>query len=528
MFNKKDGISLTGDTEDLSIVLNEKELAELALIFPNVNSILIPKKALHSLSKYVSKRLLKTIDPNLDTAIEKCLLVLSNLAVTYYIDDKWKRLYSGILHEQTKTSSNTYVYPQIIEVLKQATTKGAFIEVDDAYSTGKSKQYRLTDTYLKGLEEYTIKDAKIIQRLNSIYYQRLTEAIENPICRNLIKLYPRVEIPTKEELLPIGKQLVKVGYRNKKGKLLTMRNKHKNSYWKDYENRSFVEDNIKIFEYLTGRGFMIPFAGDEKSGGRVVDSFTLLPLWIREQITINGKKLTECDYSALHPNIAIKLYKGDEQHITHQKVAERASIKLDKVKIEHLSFFNKKWIGMKGSPLFKYYQQIEPVMMENIRKDKKEYGYKITSRKMFKVEVDIMTEVIEHLNANDIQVLYVYDALMCEEKDKQIVTDTMNRIILKHDVKTSVKIDTPVQVETIQHKQYRLDEEINLYDVLPAISFTIEESMAIICDFDCSKVQMSELIKYIKKQYKEQLYNDYHGVRITTKHIDALKATIAA
>lgn len=58
---------------------------------------------------------------------------------------------------------------------------------------------------------------------------------------------------------------------------------------------------------MTGRGFLIPSAGDMFSGGRVVDSCTLMPAWVREQITIDGKNLAECDYTALYPNIGIKL-----------------------------------------------------------------------------------------------------------------------------------------------------------------------------------------------------------------------------
>jgi hypothetical protein len=57
---------------------------------------------------------------------------------------------------------------------------------------------------------------------------------------------------------------------------------------------------------------MIPSAGDERNGGRVVYSFTLMLAWIRAQITIDGKKLRECDYTALHPNIAVKLYGGNK------------------------------------------------------------------------------------------------------------------------------------------------------------------------------------------------------------------------
>ena len=96
---------------------------------------------------------------------------------------------------------------------------------------------------------------------------------------------------------------------------------------------------------------------------------------------------------------------------------------------------------MKKSPLYKYYSQHEPKMLENIRKDKAANGYKVTSSRMFEAEVAIMTDVIKHLNQKGIEVLYVYDALLCEEKDKPLVIETMNRIILECVVKTSVKVD---------------------------------------------------------------------------------------
>ena len=65
------------------------------------------------------------------------------------------------------------------------------------------------------------------------------------------------------------------------------------------------------------------------------------------------------------------------------------------------------------SPLFGYYSKHEPDMLQQIYNDKKEHGYKITSKKMFKLEVEIMTEVIKYLNSVGVYVLYVYDALLC-------------------------------------------------------------------------------------------------------------------
>ncbi|MGQ2985376.1 hypothetical protein [Flavobacterium sp.] len=530
MFTENDEfIALSGDTEDISILQNDYNLSELAIVFPDVNSILIPKKARYNLSKYVPKDLLKEIDSNVDTAVEKCLVLLSNLASTYYTEDPWKALNSIILHEQTKTSNNNFIYKKIVGLLEAGTKTGAFIEVGDSYGVGiQSKKYRLTEQYLKaGLTEYLIKDKGIIATRNRLFYQQLANAMSNPICSNLVKLYPKIELPTSKELLAIGKRLVDEKRTTKKGKVLTMRNKHKNDYWNDWQNRSFVEDNIKLFEFLTGRGFMIPTAGDERSGGRVVDSFTLMPAWIREQITIDGRKLTECDYTALHPNIAIKLYGGNESYITHQKVAEKASIDLKAVKVDHLKFFNMKWVEMKKSPLYKYYSQNEPKMLEGIRNDKKENGYKVTSRRMFKAEVGIMTNVIKELNQKGVEVLYVYDALVCEEKDRDTVAHTMNRAILEHGVKTSVKVEGNTISNAFTTK-FRLEDEVNLYELLPELSFSVQESMAIIDGLNKAKVSMKELVMYIGHQRKQQLYNDYSGVPITPERINLLRNIIAA
>lgn len=492
-FKNEDYITFTGDTGDFDLLQNDYKLSELALFFPNVNSILIPKKAEYNLRKYVCKLLLRLIDNNIDIAVEKCLVMLSKLASTYYTENKWKPLNATLLHHQSKFMGNTDIYTRIIDVLKIGTKTGAFIEVDESYEVGvQSKSFRLTDTYLKaGLIPYIIQNTCIIQVRNKMFYQQLKEAFTNPICSNLIKIYPKIDLPTIEHLQAIGKQLVKDGQDTKKGKLLTMRNKHKNDYWNDADNRSFVEDNIQLFEFLTNRGFMIPTAGDEKSGGRVVDSFTLMPAWIREQITIDGKKLKECDYTALHPNIAIELYRGNQSYLTHAEVAERTGIDLKKIKMEHLSFFNKNWFGMTQSPLFDYYSKNEADMLSRIYRDKKESGYKITSKKMFKVEVDVISDVIKYLNNKDIFVLYVYDALICREKDETLVIETMNRIILKHGVKTNVKSDGLViepllEPESMEVSKYALDEMVNLYDVLPQLSFDIDETMKIIYDIDRS------------------------------------------
>lgn len=158
-FKNEDYIAFTGDTGDFDLLQNDYNLSESALRFPNVNSILIPKKAEHNLREYVSKAMLKTIDSDIKIAVEKCLVFLSNLASTYYTDSKWKPLNAILLHEQCKNVNNTFIYAKIIHVLKTGTNKGSFVEVDGSYQVGsQSKKFRLSDIYLKaGLVEYMIK-----------------------------------------------------------------------------------------------------------------------------------------------------------------------------------------------------------------------------------------------------------------------------------------------------------------------------------------------------------------------------------
>jgi hypothetical protein len=174
-------------------------------------------------------------------------------------------------------------------------------------------------------------------------------------------------------------------------------------------------------------------------------------------------------------------------------------------------------------------------MLSRIYNDKKEHGYKVTSAKMFSVEVSVMTDVINHLNLLGINVLYVYDALLCEEKDKAIVVEAMNRIILEHGVYTCVKVDVasaivssePVsEPQAIALPKFALDEEVNLYEVLPMLSFDVDDTMSIIYDIDHSRITMDEFVKYVSKLAREQRYNDYNGVAVTQQVIENLKSIV--
>jgi len=439
-------IGKTGLNFDFEFLdLNDLDTQGLHLLKFDCATILIPKKSEYVIKKYFPATTLNKIDSDKEVAVEKCLIVLSDLVSTYYTDNKWKSLNSEILNNQTKKQNdNTFVYKYIIEALKKGSSNGSLIEVlknelgKEVFIKGEqSKQYKISDKYTKSkLIRYKLKTEYLIERRRMHFFDILSTAVENTIGKNLINIYSLISIPTVEYLLAKGKSLSKDNYTTKKGKLLTVRNKHKNNYWTDNQRRSFVEDNIELFKYLTVDGFIIPNVGGQRSGGRVVDSFTLMPSWIRNEIKISGEETVEIDFKCLHPNIAASLYGGNKNYINHKEVSEKLKVDIKTVKIEHLSFFNKEPNEMKKSVLFDYYNQFEKWMLDNILKDKYENGYKITSYKMFAKETEIMTEVIKQLNLRGIYVVYVYDALLCKKSDYKVVKDVMNRVVIDKNVYT--------------------------------------------------------------------------------------------
>lgn len=430
---------------DLETDYNGLDNEGLSLLKFNSDRLTIPKKVEYLLRKYVSIKKLNMVDSDKNIAIEKCLIFLDNLSPTYYSDCKWKPLSSKLLHAQTrKLNDNTFIYKNIINLLKEGTSKGSIIEVlstitgAELFTKGKSsKAYKISETYIKPrLTTYLLTTDYLIQRRRAIFFKNLSKAANNNIGRNLINIYGRLTLPSEEKLLELGKQLCKKGKTTKKGKMLTMRNRHSDDYWTDSENRSYIEDNIELFSYLTTDGFIVPNIGSLSSGGRVVDSFTLMPSWIRNTILIDGEETVEIDYKCLHPNIAVYIYGGNKAYITHKIVSESLGIDIKTVKIEHLSFFNKQIWQLKESQLYDYYIKNEQFMVENLIRDKTINGYKETSMKMFKIETEIMSEVIKRLNVLGIYVLYVYDALLSKKSDRQTVKKIMNEVVLEKNIYT--------------------------------------------------------------------------------------------
>ena len=403
------------------------------LLRTNSNVIYIPRKVLTTLKKYTDKDLLLQIHPDSDTAIELCLLFLDKLSSTYFDylrnenGDRWKRLNSTLLRRYY--SKNPQTYSKVLSALEYPLKTAAIIECDKSYNKGSSRKYRITNTYIKaGITKYQLKTAIAKEYHDNENKRKMRTAKSDPICKNLLHFYYQVTMPTEEQLLHQAKMIVQKGIALKNRKFLKFRNKHPNSYFKDISQISFVEDNLKIYNSLTKDGLIIPLPGSENSGGRVVDSFTLMPSWCRNIVRINNNKLIEVDYTCLHPNIAMTIYGGDLRYITHSDISELTGRNIAEVKKEHLSFFNQQIWQMKQSFLWNFYLEYQPKMMKNLIEDKKKNGYINTSRRLFKKEVELMTEVIGRLNEIGIYVGYIYDALITEPKNAEIVAEIMDEV----------------------------------------------------------------------------------------------------
>jgi hypothetical protein len=385
---------------------------------------------------------------NRDVAVELCLLFLSQLSSTHRnilngkSPDGWKSLRAEYLRQLLRIDDKTY------QCVKKALLKfqydlGPILE-ERFYVKGKhSYGYRLGESFRsKGYFPYKLKTKQAQDLFRRSCERKLRLAEKNIICVNLIEFYKSITLPTEQEIVDEGRRLIKEGYYNKKGKKLIFRNKKVNAYFPDVANLSFIEDALKIFKYLTKNGVMIPRPGNEKSGGRVVDSFALMPLWIRKLVKINGQPVAEADYSCLHPNIAMSLYGGNSPYLTHEHLAKQLGIDKKIVKIEHLSFFNKRVEQMKRSLLFEYYKKYEPEMVDAIirAKEESEHGHKITCRCLFAKEVEIMTEVVSRLNEEGIFVGYIYDALFFDPVHSEKVVEVMDEVAADLRVYTSVKL----------------------------------------------------------------------------------------
>lgn len=407
--------------------------------------IAVPKNTLHNF-KYIPKRDFKTVHENISVAQELTLIIISNLSDTWSKTQNsedprtkmgYKRLCSRILEKQVKYNPNlSSPYKKILDLLLQHN----YIEVGQPAiykpgNIGKCTEYRLTRKYFgKGCDPYILQTTEVKRMRNTEFNNNFEKVLRTEIGRNHLKMLTKIQWPSEMLVKETLNQAVKENYSNKKNKRLVWLRKHsKNTYpQKEY---IYAEDYFNSFLHLRDN-MKMPIIKDEwfregKLQFRLATCFTLLPSLLRRLITLGDEPIFENDYAALHPNIVQKIYSGtNKEQLTHDKVANHLCISRDVAKLEHLSFFNKRVVDMRKSPLWDYYESKEPLMMESIihEKSTSPLGHKATCWRVFASEVHLMEECIKRLTQLGVDVIYVYDALYSIKDEQSTVKRIMNEV----------------------------------------------------------------------------------------------------
>lgn len=424
------------------------------------STITVPNKVLPKLKRIPNKKY-KLIHDDVEVAKELVILIASNLSNTWMIaqntnDERklagYKRLSSEIMSKQVKYNRDIKSpYRKCLDLLIEY----GIIELGKNYSTAskKSNEYRLTNNfYGRGCESYNLGSNTVIRMRNKEFNTNFDKVISTNIGKNHIKMRAKVQFPTDDEVKRILDFAVRNKHTNKSGKSLIWLGKHTKS---EYPEKKYVYAEAYSEQYKYLRDHMtVPIVRDEylEDGElifRIATCFNLMPSIIRSHIKVEGKRLCECDFSSMHPNIIQKIYGGENKEaISHDKVTsalygitkddkEFADLR-NKVKKEHLSFFNTRVADMMRSPLYEYYDRKQPLMMARIIEDKNNHGHDYTCREVFKIETQIMELSIKRLNELGIDVMYVYDALYSIKSEQPTVKRIMNEVAESFGVLTRI------------------------------------------------------------------------------------------
>lgn len=408
----------------------------------------VPSKAEAILRNYIPSNLLTAISKNKEEAVEICLYALSIFKFVSYDENNdfttninQSQLIEILFNTKNFDSDNRAKLKNVMNVLTcNKPRTGALIVCNNEYKAHvKSFEYTAGKAYQnKGLVQYELKTDKV-KNIAEINNQKRLEKIQNNIIyKNLVELYKKLSLPSNEEIISKANELIENKFITKKGKLLKFRG-DKDKRYDNKEKYSYVEDSMDCFSQLWENGYSLKTIKVSEKCDRLTDPLNLSPSWIRSLIKIDGEQISEADYTCLHPNLVQNLMGGTGNHISHKSVAESLEMDLRDVKIEHLSFFNKKVWAMQKSPLYAYYKKNEPEMLKRVIGDKYTKGYTHITYKLFKLEVEIMTNVIAQLNDMGIYVMYVYDALYCKQSEFEIVKNIMNQTIKDFGINTFVK-----------------------------------------------------------------------------------------
>lgn len=436
-------------TADLDSKSTRKKVLKTDYLKPN-NLMYVPTKVIAAV-KYMDITDLRSVDKDIELAKEMIYDFCARIWSVTHLDPTthffvYRESELRRYGERRVDGKKYAVYSTIIKLLIKGTENGPIIELSKAPRKNKNVSgYSFTARYARcKTAQYYAKTDWLRHVMMVAITARHAEAAKSQLAMAVVRNYPHIQLPTEDEIRAHAKKLKKAGIKVKGDELLLETGKKLDPYLNErgvvIKGYRSVEQDIDIFNHLTKDGYIIPIPSVENAGGRVVDSFTLMPSWIRKLVRINNEESSQVDYKALHPNLAMTIYGGDLKYITHDQVAEYTGKSRDSVKKQHLSYFNMKVYMMRWLGINKFYEEKAPDVIKNIITEKHVYGYKDTSRQMFGLEVEIMTELALALDHFHIPFIQIYDAVQVPSKHADFVSKIMQGVAEYHGVYTTASI----------------------------------------------------------------------------------------
>jgi hypothetical protein len=396
------------------------------------NSIILPTKIFLQINLFSNDELqtITQLKIKPDLIREYCYLLLSkfNMQIVLFLkhgknneiaisnDDEYK--YTKINNKSVRIKQVILKFLQRIDLITR--TRNYSTGYSDNNYKAHSRHFIINTDFINNDVVKILLKEKKTKELNRKYISdRIDLCYGNVIAESQLKMIYKFNELDREKLYQRGLDyVIKKSY---KGNNFVEFNNEKTAKSKSLEN------HMMLYSYIMENGLLIPIVKEDS--GRVFTSFNLIPSWIRDSLTINGKKTIGVDISKSVPSIINMMFGG-------------AEINYDK--------FNKydiiKFLFSDNYKAKNYYKEIyndfytnNRQLLETITAIKESIGSSTFAKMIYKIESDVMTNSILELNKKHINVYYVFDELICEEKNYSVVKKTIqyNLDILK--IKTTAK-----------------------------------------------------------------------------------------
>jgi hypothetical protein len=412
------------------LLYNNRELQIPYLIYKRINS-------------YTNKELQEKTGLLIDSVSirEFCYLFLvkqTDNIINYLRGDEMKEIVekSSTLEEQrlygttNKTFNNkqrnikqliiNFLFNEKI-IIQTKTAISPFIKQQNNLSYTQNRAFIINEDYISQPITIILKTNRTNKVNNTLIENKINYIINSnsEIAKTQLIINNKYTKLDRNTIYSIGVKLIGTIY---KGKLFTEKT---------------LENHMMIYDYLLGCSLIIPHISIKN--GRVYTSFNKIPAWMRKQLIIDDEKTIGLDIKASIPSIINTFYGGNK--IDYNFIVDKYKIDYSLAKVDTLKFiFSTNHRAKRISNIYSYFNDNNKELLDKLTDIKNGPGLnKTLANKLFRYESDMMNDVIRELRKLNIYVYYVFDELICKEKDKHIVKMIMKEHLDKYKIKTIIK-----------------------------------------------------------------------------------------